>query len=140
MAVNAYKPGDLALTVGGYPISGYADGEFINIEQADEGTRLVVGADGEATYVVPADFSASITITLKQDADSNRVLGAMKAAESQVAVTCNDNLGFNAFGKDAMVKQHPGSTYVGKDLSNRAWIIMVPKLVNEYPSGTTPAS
>ena len=140
MAVNTYKPGELAVTVGGYPMSGWADGVMATLEMTDEGMRLIVGGDGEGTYVEPADLSGTLTLNFKQDADSNRILGAFKAAGTQVKVTMRDNLEFNAYASDCAVKQHAGREYAGRELSNRTWVLTLPEVVNEYPTGTTPAS
>jgi len=139
MPTNVYKPGILAITVGGFPGSGYADGEVAVLELNGEGVTMVVGTDGSVTFVLSADASGQLTINVKQDADFNRILGGMVAARSQVKVTISDNLGFNAFAKDCMVKKHPNWNY-GKELSNRSWIILLPVVKNTYPDGTVPAS
>lgn len=140
MSVNTYDPAKVVVTFNGIVMQGFADGSFVTIERTDEGTKLVIGADGEATYVTTADKSGKMTVVLKQDSDSNRVLGGYMNAGTAAKAQVVDGLGFTAYSSDARIAQHPAREYQGKDLSNRTWIILCPKLVMDFPSGTTPAS
>lgn len=62
----------------GVPIdSGYADGEFIKIEMADDAFKTKVGTDGEITRSKSNNFLAKVTIRLMQTSDANALLSAV---------------------------------------------------------------
>lgn len=140
MAVNTYKPGELTVMVGTILMAGWTEsGEIANLEFNGEGVTMVVGPDGDATYVSDGNQSATLTLNFKQDSDSNRVLGAYKVAGTQVTVTLKDNLGFKHMSASCMVKQHANAPY-GRELSARSWMIHMPKVASTYPAGTVPAT
>lgn len=62
----------------GVPVdSGYADGEFVKIEMADDAFKTKVGTDGEVTRSKTNNFLAKVTIRLMQTSDGNAKLSAI---------------------------------------------------------------
>lgn len=77
-AVKTYDADQVSLTVGGFSIdSGFADGEFIRIEQEADDFTDVVGTDGEVTRSKTNDRRATITVLLMQTASGNQALSAL---------------------------------------------------------------
>lgn len=73
--------GQVVLTIGGYLIEGYGEGEAISIEPVAEVTTSSVGADGQPTYARSNDKRAKVTITVRQNSLAHRNLGTLLAAQ-----------------------------------------------------------
>jgi len=61
--------------------SGFADGEFIRIEQNEEDFQSIVGTDGSVTRFKTNNKSAKITIRLMQGSPSNAQLSALNRVD-----------------------------------------------------------
>lgn len=127
MSVETYSPQDVALSIGGNLMNGFADGTFISIEREVDAYTKMVGADGEVSRTRSANKSGMMTLTLKQTSDSNRVLGAYMAldeTDNSGIFDCqlSDNLGNKIFSSEAWIRKVPNSEY-GSDESNREWTI-----------------
>ena len=78
--LKVYNPDEVTIAVGPVLItSGYADGEFIRIEQESDDTEDVAGSDGEVAVSRSNDRRATITIILMQTAAANTGLSALSA-------------------------------------------------------------
>jgi hypothetical protein len=75
MALKKYDPKAVSVIFGG-PITGFADGTFVNVAFNEDLFNLVIGADGEACRSKTNNLSARITITLLQSSASNTFLSA----------------------------------------------------------------
>ena len=53
--VKTYNPSRVLIIMNGVPLSGYADGTFVNITQQNDGITTTVGADGEIARAVNTD-------------------------------------------------------------------------------------
>lgn len=137
MSVLTYSPGAIALSVGGNIITGYADGEVIVVEREVDAMTKVVGADGEVTRVRSSNLSGSLTITLKQDSKSNKVLSDLADLDEQdgsgiTDVLLVDNLEYKTFAANGWVRKPPNRTY-GTELGNREWILDLDRIRFETP-------
>ena len=65
MAVRTYDPKQVIITVGGVPMSGFADGSFLTIDRDDNQWTKVTGADGTSTRIKSNNRSGNMTITPK---------------------------------------------------------------------------
>ena len=74
MALRTYDPKQVVISIGGVPISGYADGTFLLIDRDENAFTKVTGADGTSTRVKSNNRAGSMTLTLKQSSPSNDVL------------------------------------------------------------------
>lgn len=138
MSVQTYSPGDVALSIGGNIISGFAEGTFINVERNKDAMTLHVGADGEASRTRSSDRSAMLALTLKQTSAGNRILGAYalldeKDGSGTFDVQLTDNLGNKIFASDGWVKKVPAQGY-GDEQTNREWQIDLAKITQEWPA------
>ncbi len=70
-----YSADEVSLTIGGRPIdSGFADGEFITIEESAPRVVTAVGTDGEVAVSRNNDRRATVTVKLMSTSDGNDVL------------------------------------------------------------------
>jgi hypothetical protein len=69
--VGSYDPKKVIITLGGVPISGYADGTFVQVDPTSETWIRKIGADGEVVRSLSNDKTHIIQITLLQTSLSN---------------------------------------------------------------------
>jgi len=79
--VETYDPKKVIMTLGGVPITGYADGTFVQIDPNGDAFTKKVGADGEVVREKSNDNTHTIQITLLQSSDSNRYLQTVFKAD-----------------------------------------------------------
>lgn len=73
-----YDATEVSVAFAGIPInSGYADGEFLSIEQNAADFEIKVGTDGQVTRFKTNNHSAKIKLKLHQSSDSNAALSAI---------------------------------------------------------------
>jgi len=128
MPVKTYDPKLVVLTVGGVPISGYADGTFIVVERSNDMFSKVSGADGQVSRAKANDRSGTVTVTLAQTSPSNDALQAIavldeKSNQGVKPVSCKDISGrstfFSAF---VWIRKVPNAEF-GKEITNREWVL-----------------
>ena len=126
-APKTYNPENVKITVGGAPISGFADGTFIKVSRSSEAFTKVTGADGQITRVKSADKSGEITLTLTQSSQSNAILQAIALVDETsgkgvVPIAIIEINTGNAFvAGSAWIRKVPDAEY-GKEVSNREWV------------------
>lgn len=138
MSIKTYSPGDVTLSVGGNLIAGYADGTFIVMEREVDAMTKVVGADGEVSRTRSANFSGMVTLTLKQTADSNRVLGSYLLLDEgdgsgTFDVMLMDNLGNKMFAAEGWCRKGPNEEF-SSEQTNREWVIDLARIRQEWPA------
>jgi hypothetical protein len=79
--VGTYDPKKVIITLGGVPISGYADGTFVQVDPNGETWIRKVGADGEVSRSLSNDNTHTIQITLGQMSLSNPYLRTVMNAD-----------------------------------------------------------
>lgn len=128
MALYTYDAKRLLVNIGGVPISGFADGAFVEITANGQQFSQVVGADGITTRVKSNDYGAVMTLTLSQTSPSNDVLSGFLLADRTAnlgvfPVLIKDLEGNTLiFSATAWIQQFPDITY-SNEISNRAWSI-----------------
>ena len=128
MAVRTYDPKSVVITVGGVPMSGFADGTFLEITRDDVAFTKVVGADGTTTRVKSNNTGGSMTITLKQSSPSNDVLSAFAQADELtntgvVPILVKDLSGNSIyFSATGWIQKYPDSVFAN-EINNRAWVL-----------------
>lgn len=75
--LKTYSPQSVRVAYGGFPLTGMADGEFLNISLNADLTDEVIGAQGDVGITKIANFTATITLTLLQNAEANIYLMGM---------------------------------------------------------------
>lgn len=128
MPVRTYDPRQVIITIGGVPMSGFADGTFVKVSRVSDSFSKVSGADGIVSRSKTNDFSGSIELTVAQTSPSNDILSAFMISDELtntgvVPVICKDVSGrtslFSAF---AWIRK-PADTEFGKDITNRTWTL-----------------
>lgn len=142
MPLYTFDPKDLVLTVGGVAISGFADGEFVNIERTNDSFSMVSGADGDTSRAKSNDKTGQVTITLAQTSPSNAVLQGFAVLDEQsndgvVPVIAKDLNGASIFFSKAAWVRKPASANFGKEIQNREWVLDCSDL-DVFVGGTTP--
>lgn len=128
MAIRTYDPKQVIVTIGGVPMSGYADGTFLLIDRDENAFTKVTGADGVTTRVKSNNRSGTMTLTLKQSSASNDVLSGFAAldelANSGVVPILIKDLSGNSiyFSATGWIQKYPASEF-GKEINNREWVL-----------------
>lgn len=132
--VKTYDPNDVQIIMGGVPITGFADGTFINIAHDEDAYTKTVGADGEVSRARSNNRSATVTLTLKQTSASNDALSGFYAADelsnAGVVPLMVKEIGSGrtlVFAQAAWVQKVPDVGY-SKDVEDRAWTIATAQL------------
>lgn len=128
MATHSFDPKDVVVTVGGFPMGGFADGEFVSFERNNDAFTQSVGADGDTTRVKSNDRSGSLTITLDQTSLSNDVLSTFANLDELsnsgiVPILVKEINGTSTlFTGNGWIQKMPVMSY-GKETTTRVWII-----------------
>lgn len=128
MAVATFDPASVVVTIGGVPMSGYADGTFLLIQRAVDAWSMVVGADGLTTRVKSNNRSGTMTLTLTQSSPSNDVLSGFANLDELsnagiVPVLVKDLSGNSVyFSATGWIQRYPDSEF-SNIMSNREWVI-----------------
>jgi hypothetical protein len=78
MGAKVFDADQVSLVFMGITIdSGYADGEFVTIEQTEQDFTVVVGTDGEVTRSKTNNRHATIKVKLMQTSSGNATLSAL---------------------------------------------------------------
>lgn len=132
--LTTLDPKKVIITVGGVPITGFADGEFVSVERTTDTFEKTSGADGFVSRVKSNDTSGTMTLTLAQTSPSNDVLTGFHTVDELsgvgvVPVSVTDLFGrtviLAAFG---WVRRIPKASY-SKSVENREWNIDLVDLV-----------
>src|SRR5579859_3747108 len=126
-SIGTYNPAFFFQSIGGQPITGYADGSFIEIEQNVDDFEVTVGASGETVVTQSNNKSGKITITLLQSALSNDMLNSLRNARiaggpavPYFAKELNGNTTISA--PNCWIKKVP-NVKRGKEISEVEWIL-----------------
>lgn len=143
MSVKTFDPKQVQVIIGGNIITGYADGEFINLERDENTFSKVVGADGEVSRAKSNNKAGTLTLTLLQTSASNDILSGIMIADELsnsgiVPVFIKDSLGTsNLFAGEGWVQKPPAFTG-DKEITNREWVIDLAQ-VEVFIGGNTAA-
>jgi hypothetical protein len=111
-----YDPAAVTFSFGGFDITGFNDGTFIDVERSEDGFTKHVGALGEVTRIRNLDRSGKITLTLKQTSSSNDILTAIYKDGERFGLTDIQTL---------HIEDHHGNMFVHAE---SAWIMKAPKI------------
>lgn len=128
MTLRNYDPKKVLVIVAGVPITGYADGTFVDLEEMSDGVVSQSGADGEVARSLSNDPRCTITITLQQTSASNAILSGLYTADRATGagvfpVLVEDLLGTTTFlSGQAWIKKRAKAGF-GKEVGTREWMI-----------------
>jgi hypothetical protein len=139
--VKTYDPKRVLISFIGVPISGFADGTFIEIaNRGGDAWAEYVGADGEVTRAKNNDTTKRVTLTLSQTSLSNSYLSTIFALDRATnngfgALKITDaNGGAEIFVAQAWIAAPPPVGYA-KTIGSRVWILDTGQVVNEAYNG-----
>lgn len=116
-------------------LKGWADGDFITIDNESDGYGDTIGTDGEVTRWDMNDERANLTITLMQTSSVNDKLSALYRLDKLTpngggigAFYFKDTNGTSEYsGENAWIVKAPAATF-GREAKPREWKIRVAKL------------
>jgi len=128
MTVRTYDPKNVVLTVGGAPISGYADGTFITVSRQNDSFVSVSGADGETARAKQNDKRGDLTLTLLQTSLSNDILSGIAVLDETsnagvVPVILKDLSGATTYFSGSGWIKKPADSEFAKEVGNREWAL-----------------
>ncbi len=137
MGLKTYDAKEVALIFAGFPISGFADGAFVTVDQTEDSFSLVVGSDGEGARSKNNNRSATITFTLLQTSESNAFLAASHNIDIRSPngdgigpVFVKDNSGNSLYTADKAWVRKPPAAEFGREVGSREWTIESHELIN----------
>jgi len=78
----AYRPSSVIVTYGPHIIKGFAEGDFVTVDQDGDTADVVKGAGGQSSIIVrDADQVATCEVTVFADSADNRILTQIYAAQ-----------------------------------------------------------
>lgn len=131
--LRTYDPKKVIVTVGGVPISGFADGTFVGVERDNDAWAKVSGADGVVSRAKSNDLTGTITLTLQQTSPSNDVLSGFAIADELtnagvVPVSVTDLGGRTLIVSAFSWIMKRANAEFSKEISNREWAIACAEL------------
>lgn len=127
LQVRTYDPKQVIVTFGAIPVSGYAEGTFINIERNGPLFEKTRGADGSIDRTNKNAFDFSVTLTLKQTSPTNQLLSAAAAVDQisnkgVLPLLVKDLNGATLFtAPQAWIEQDPNDEF-GDIAGSREWV------------------
>lgn len=123
MGLKTYDSKLVSVIVGTKPLSGFADGSFVNASRDADDWAKSVGADGETTRSKSNNKAGKIVITLKQSSDSNDYLSGLAVSGAVVPVLVRDASGRTVIGSESGWVLKPADAEFGKEAGDREWTI-----------------
>lgn len=138
--VKTYDPKKVITTFSGIPLSGFADGSFIQVTASSDRYTKKIGADGEVARVRGNDDTSEVTITLLATSKSNTVLTSYLNADrlsnkgiAPLSITDLDG-GLIFFWPQAWIRKTPDITK-SKDIEEVAWVFDTGQIGAEIIAG-----
>ena len=127
---NAVDPFQNIITVGPFRIGGFAEGTYIEVDRNVDAFTEVVGADGEFARAYQRNRSGTITLTLLQSSQSNRILDTFRLADEVsragvfpfLAKDLSSGLSL-VFGAKTYVKKAPKQGW-SQNVETRVWTLV----------------
>jgi hypothetical protein len=137
MATFVYDPNEVDIIFGGFPLSGFADGEFVTIEEDSNAFNDVVGTDGQVTRSKSNDRRATVTVKLMQSSPSNGVLSSLHQTDKNspngagiATLEIKDKSGTSLHrAREAWIQKSPDVSY-DREPTSREWPIRCASLQN----------
>lgn len=140
-----YSPEDIIVTIAGLlPLSGFAEGTFINISREKELFSYRESADGVVSRTISPSKVYKVEVTLVSSSKSNEVLTKIALLDSKVGVLkfplyIKDNMGSSLLFSTSSWIQNISDAEFSTTLSSRKWTIICADATN-YVGGNEDAS
>ncbi len=119
--VATYDPSATQIILGATPMSGFADGTFVSVEQDEDSFSTKTGADGEVARAKRVGRTGTMKLTLLATSIMNAVLSAYNAADTVFPVLVKEGASI-VFASDGWV-QKPAAFERGTDVADCEWTI-----------------
>lgn len=136
MTLRTYDPAAVSVIFAGIPISGYADGTFVSVEQSEDSFALTVGTDGDACRSKTNNRSARVTLTLLQSSQVNDLLSAVHNldrlspnGDGIAPFLMKDNTGTTICAAEKAYIVKPATVSYGREVESREWVIETDAMV-----------
>lgn len=131
-----YDANQVSVIICDLPIdSGFADGEFVRVEQDSDTFGDVIGTDGETTRFNTNDHRATITVILMQSSSGNALLSAISALDQAKpggagvgTLWIRDKQGTSLYTSAKCWVAKPPDVAFGREPGPREWKIRVGNL------------
>lgn len=131
---RAYAPGEVAVVVGGFPLTNFGPDTFVSVEYNEDASTLQVGVDGEAAISFNKNLSGRFTLTLMQTSESNDVLmgifAAFKASKTLVPVIIKDINGRAVHAAEKAWPVRIPTVNYAKEAGTVEWVFETDKLIS----------
>lgn len=142
MSTKTVDPDQVIVTFAGIPLSGFAEGTFINVSQDNESFNTTQGSDGELARVKSGQSLTTVTLTLMQTSDSNDALAALHTLDVEAPngagvgpFTISDLNGRSVLTSvEAWIKTRPDSAW-GNEAQTREWEFHLGEPKGLFPAG-----
>ncbi len=131
-----YDPDQVTVSFAGIVAKGFADGEFVAIEQPENSFDFVVGTDGEMSRSKTGRRDATVTIKLMQTSPTNDQFSAILRADLEQpggagvgALMIRDRLGRALYRADAAFIQKAPDVSFDRTATAREWVFVCENLV-----------
>lgn len=146
-ATGTYDPSLITQSVAGIVLGGYAEDEYVTIEQNAKRFEHKVGVMGDTARARVLDRSALVTITLLATSESNDDLSALAASDDNTpngggigSYVLRDRGGTTLVqAADCWIEEVPPIS-LGKSVGNRVWKIRLAKTNTFTVGGATLAA
>lgn len=130
---KVYSAKACSLSFANIQITGWADGDFISIDNESDAYGDAIGTDGEVTRWDTNDNRANVTITLMQTSSANDRLSAMLRLDQLApngagigAFYFKDTQGTSFYsGENAWIVKRPEATFGREGNKARVWKLRV---------------
>jgi len=135
-----YDPAKVIITFGGMPITGFAEGTFVDVAPASKAFTRKTGADGEVVRSKSNNNCHDVTITLQASSLSNSYLTTMNLADRAtgrgllpLSITDLNGTALK-FWPQAWVEV-PDSWGYGAEATDRAWVFHTGQIAADVNGG-----
>lgn len=139
MTLHTYYPDQVAMVFAGIPITGFADGTFLSVEQSEDSFSLQVGSDGEACRSRTNNRSGRVTFTLGQWSAANDLLSALHNVDISTPngdgigpLLIKDNSGRSLFAAEKAWIVKPPTGEFAREAGSREWVVETDSLVQQH--------
>lgn len=143
MAVKTFDASQVTIVFNGVIVSGFADGDFINVARNNPTWIDGTGSDGEGWRAKSSDNSGTITITILQTSKSNDALNIISKLDELTGdgvgpFLMKDLSGTSLAAAATAWIEKPADQVFGREVGNREWVIKTDNLVTS-PGGNPTA-
>lgn len=135
--LRTYDPSEVQIIVAGVTVEGFADGDFMTVEDDEDAFSMQVGTDGEAARSKTNNRGGTMTISTLQTSAANTLLSVLHNLDRNTPggvgigpFLCKDGSG-NALhtAEKCWIQKRPSATY-GREAQAREWIVRTNNLVS----------